>query len=1268
MTRTLRYLLLIVFTGLSGSAFAQAISGRVLDDTKQPLPSAVVQVSQGGIIKGGAATDFDGNYLIKPLDPGYYDVMIVYIGLDTFINTGVIVKNDGATAINVTMTKSGLKGKEVKIVAYKVPLVDQNSPDTRTITREQMQVIPTTEIADLVALAPGVIQTQRGAGLNIGGARQEGTTYIIDGVVVQGQTGVNMSQGGVDQLEVITSGISAKYGDVSGGIVNITSRGVSQKFTGDLRVQHSIDGYNNNLASFSVAGPLFKKKDSAGHKKPVLGFSLSGDFYDDHDRYPTYDQQYVAKGSVLQNLQANPLKIISDNSGNPVYNNATDYITLNDLQKTKIPPNNVTKEIRLGGKLDYQVTDNVHLVAGGNFDYVDQDQYNRALIMFSPQATPVQNTTTGRGFLRFTQKFGKNSDTGSHSIISNAFYSVQADYQILHQSQQDPNFKHNIFDYAYIGQFTEHRQNVYFPGQTDSASGKVGTVLFGNEDNGITFNRSELNKNLANYTTEYYNSLNGVLPTQTTQIEFNNALVNGDEPNLTYGLFYSPGTTISGYSLFNSNQYALTVDASFDLKLGKTTHAIEFGLYYQQRIEKSFSVNANYAGVGNNSLWSLMRGLVSSVDNGNLTLDKTNPLFRVNGNTYTLAQVNSGQVIPGPADTIFYNYKNVGSGQDNNLGTTFDQNLRKKLGLSSTQDINIDALAPSTFSLGMFSADELLSSGNPYVNYQGYTYTGAAQSGSASFNDFWLQKDANGNYTRPIGAFSPNYIAGYLLDQFSYKDIHFNIGVRVDRYDANTKVLIDPYSEYAEETINQVSGAGNTVNGGKHPANLSGNTVVYVDDNSSSSPTIVGYRSGNNWYDPTGKYVEDPSVLKAYSNGRDPQPVIVKDNPASNSYYKITDPNYNPNKAFTDYTPQVNVQPRLSFSFPISTDADFYAHYDIYSQRPTTGIDATAYDYYYLNQNSNQIINNANLKPQTTIDYEVGFQQQLSKHSALTLTAFYKERKDMIAIQPYLYAFPTTYYTYGNRDFSTAKGSTLFYDLRATNHLRMSISYTLQFAEGTGSSPYSTNSGGGGQISPNGLLQSFIEAGLPNLRYVSALTYDSRHNIVGNIDYRYGEDEGPTVGGMHVLQNAGVDIIAKARSGEPYTRYSDALGNTVVGGINGSRLPWHYGVDLRVDKDFALTPGRKHPDALSGEKIKHQLYLKAIIQVNNLLNTRDILGVYGYTGKPGDNGYLTSAYGQQFVPQQVNPASYSTLYTIAYNNPYNLNYARTISFALQFDF
>ncbi|MEZ4906612.1 MAG: hypothetical protein R2771_02970 [Saprospiraceae bacterium] len=43
------------------------------------------------------------------------------------------------------------------------------------------------------------------------------------------------------------------------------------------------------------------------------------------------------------------------------------------------------------------------------------------------------------------------------------------------------------------------------------------------------------------------------------------------------------------------------------------------------------------------------------------------------------------------------------------------------------------------------------------------------------------------------------------------------------------------------------------------------------------------------------------------------------------------------------------------------------------------------------------------MKPEKTIDYEVGFQQKLSNNSALKIQTYYREQRDMIRLRPYIY-------------------------------------------------------------------------------------------------------------------------------------------------------------------------------------------------------------------------------------------------------------------------
>ncbi|UPT67057.1 MAG: hypothetical protein M0D57_22050 [Sphingobacteriales bacterium JAD_PAG50586_3] len=368
----------------------------------------------------------------------------------------------------------------------------------------------------------------------------------------------------------------------------------------------------------------------------------------------------------------------------------------------------------------------------------------------------------------------------------------------------------------------------------------------------------------------------------------------------------------------------------------------------------------------------------------------------------------------------------------------FDKQLREKLGLpvNGLDWIGTDAVDRNVLSLDMFSPDELFNGGggSSLVTYNGYDHTGKILRGNPTFDDFINKQDANGNYTREIGAFQPIYIAGYIQDKFAFRDIIFNVGVRVDRYDANQLVMKDPYSLYETRTAGELTIPN-------RPANIGDDYVVYVKDvNNPSVANIIGYRNGNTFYDASGTELQDAQVLAQSTNNGKIAPYLL--NPSDQRLSS---------NAFRDYKPQVNIMPRIAFQFPISDDAQFFAHYDVLTQRPTAANRFDPLDYYFLQTNIGNVLNNPDLQPQKTVDYELGFKQKLNDRSAITLTAFYRELRNLVQQQAVLYAYPVNYTTYGNVDFGTVKGFTAAYDLRRTGNVRLTANYTLQFADGTGS-------------------------------------------------------------------------------------------------------------------------------------------------------------------------------------------------------------------------
>ena len=101
---------------------------------------------------------------------------------------------------------------------------------------------------------------------------------------------------------------------------------------------------------------------------------------------------------------------------------------------------------------------------------------------------------------------------------------------------------------------------------------------------------------------------------------------------------------------------------------------------------------------------------------------------------------------------------------------------------------------------------------------------------------------------------------------------------------------------------------------------------------------------------------------------------------------------------------------------------------------------------------------------------------------------------------------------------------------------------------------------------------------------------------------------------------------------------------------------------MRIDKNIELTWGKKDSDK------KKTANLNIYLQVLNLLNTKNILNVYSYTGNPNDDGYLASATGQANTARSVSPQGFADQYSIYLNNPSYYARPRTIRIGVLLDF
>ncbi|HOZ51096.1 MAG TPA: carboxypeptidase regulatory-like domain-containing protein [Chitinophagaceae bacterium] len=182
------------------------VYGRIADEKNKGLDFASVTVSQKGIIKGGAKTDINGNYRIKPLLSGTYDFRVTYVGYIESMIKDIVVYENKKTRIDIRLEKQSNHSatKDVVVRDYKVKLIDASSPGRNVVNMNSYN-----SYAAPLNASPTYSNyiNDESVDLNISGARSSNTLYMVDGIMIRpGKSDLTLG------FSNTTESLSAKYG------------------------------------------------------------------------------------------------------------------------------------------------------------------------------------------------------------------------------------------------------------------------------------------------------------------------------------------------------------------------------------------------------------------------------------------------------------------------------------------------------------------------------------------------------------------------------------------------------------------------------------------------------------------------------------------------------------------------------------------------------------------------------------------------------------------------------------------------------------------------------------------------------------------------------------------------------------------------------------------------------------------------------------------------------------------------------------------------
>jgi len=319
MRRSLITLLSVLATvSLSAALFAQTTTGTIVgvasDESGGVLPGATVTI-RGEAIVGTrtSVTSERGLYRFAALPPGSYDLTFTLSGFATTTRKAVRVSIGGTLEENVSLKVSQLQ-EEVTVTGEAAVIETQSNTVSTNYDKDWVRNAPLRRFTffDLINAAPGVAQgTSTSSRSTSLGSNTTDNSYLLDGTdftaPLTGAAWPWPNTDAIEEIEVLTLGAPAEYGNLQGAVFNVVTRQGGNDFHGDANfywqsqdltdrntteeqdsgLPYNRDNYKD--ATFQLSGPILKDK---------LWFFGSYQYQRDSDSQPGTDPKFPAASAA----------------------------------------------------------------------------------------------------------------------------------------------------------------------------------------------------------------------------------------------------------------------------------------------------------------------------------------------------------------------------------------------------------------------------------------------------------------------------------------------------------------------------------------------------------------------------------------------------------------------------------------------------------------------------------------------------------------------------------------------------------------------------------------------------------------------------------------------------------------------------------------------------------------------------------------------------------------------------------------------------------
>jgi hypothetical protein len=240
--------LAVLTLALAPSVLAQGIQtatlGGVVKSTDGlPLPGVVVTLTSPALQGGrSAVTDENGSYLFRGLPSGTYKMAMTLSGFATVERSVTLALGDTPN-LSTAMKVAGVE--ETISVTAEAPSILNTSVVGQKMRAEEIDKIASNRnLVGIANLSPGLTDNSPNVGqLHIAGAYAFDNVYLLNGVDINdnlfGTANNLFIEDAIEEVQTLTSGVSAEYGRFSGGVINAVTKRGGNDFRGSFRTDLS---------------------------------------------------------------------------------------------------------------------------------------------------------------------------------------------------------------------------------------------------------------------------------------------------------------------------------------------------------------------------------------------------------------------------------------------------------------------------------------------------------------------------------------------------------------------------------------------------------------------------------------------------------------------------------------------------------------------------------------------------------------------------------------------------------------------------------------------------------------------------------------------------------------------------------------------------------------------------------------------------------------------------------------------------------------------